>query len=121
MLALIAHAARRLVLLFGFGCLMFGCTRAATASMLPALQLGLYTQRVRSADALAVTSAEQRWSAALFMNLRFSPQVRAAQLPQRAELNDENWLSPCDVDDVSCLQDAITLDPELAQNLGEQQ
>ena len=120
MLALIAHAARGFLLVSSCVALLPGCTRAAAASLLPTLQLGLYTQRMRSADVLAASSSEQRWSAALFMNLRFSPQVRAAQLPQRAELNDENWLSPCDVDDVSCLHDPSTLDPELAQTLGEQ-
>lgn len=71
MLALIARLARRFLLPLGCGVLLLGCTRAAAASLLPALQLGLYTQRVRNADALAPSSSEQRWSAALFMKLSF--------------------------------------------------
>lgn len=113
---------RWLSLLLAIVVFCFGCTRAAAASLLPSLQVGLAAQRVRSADAANLaTTAKEQWGAALLLTLRFQPQVRAAQLPQRPELDTELWLAPCDVDDVGCLQDTIHADPEVAEAVGAQQ
>jgi len=99
-----------------------GCGRPAIASLMPLLELGVSTQRLRSgASQLELVRDAQGWHTTVFVALRFQPRPAAAAVPARGELAPESWLLPCDTDDVICLQEALEAEAELARVVGDLQ
>lgn len=105
-----------------FGCFLLlclaACSRTSAASFLPSLDVRLVAERSRDGT-LGPAPGPLPWSASVVAHLRWQPKPAAQSIPARAELAPEIFLTPCEGEDVACLEEAAESEQEVARLLGE--
>lgn len=92
------------------------CQRSVAASFVPSLQVQLRAHRARP-DLL--TYRNTPWDASVTAWLRFRPTIAAADIPIRAEFNADLSAIPCELEELTCLEEFAESERTIAPLMGQ--
>jgi len=95
---------------------MSACQRSVAASFVPSLQVQLRAHRARP-DLLAYRNTP--WDASVTAWLRFRPTIAAAGIPVRAEFNADLAAVPCELEELTCLEEFVESERTIAPLMGQ--
>ncbi len=93
------------------------CQRSVAASFVPSLQVQLRAHRSRQIRLLS--TKETPWDASVIAWLRFRPTIAAAGIPVRAEFEADLSGIPCELDELTCLEEFVESERAIAPLLGQ--
>jgi hypothetical protein len=93
------------------------CQRSSLASFVPSLRIQVSAAHERALEPGGRSSSP--WVASVTGSLRFERRVAAAAEPLRAEWSPTVDISPCDLEDVTCLEEFAEGEREASQLLGD--